>query len=99
MVSRVAGTSEHETGTLPNACTASEWKQMPASRHRSAMSRTGWTGPRSDLDGEQSRGNVGARNGDLAERLHGVGVEADARLATSQRHVAHRLDGAHFRSE
>src|SRR5205814_9236077 len=43
MVRRVQPTSASETGSFPNAWTASEWKQTLASRHRAASRATGWT--------------------------------------------------------
>ena len=47
IVRKVQETSWSETGSLPNAWTASEWKQTPASRHRSASRATGWMTPTS----------------------------------------------------
>ena len=44
---RVQPTSLSDTGTLPNACTASAWKHTRAARHRSASAATGWIVPTS----------------------------------------------------
>src|SRR2546426_315985 len=49
MVRRVQLTSRSETGTLPNAWTASEWNRTPESQHRVASCATGWTVPTSLL--------------------------------------------------
>src|SRR2546428_2981210 len=47
MVSSVQPASLSDRGTLPKACTASEWKQTPAARQRSARRAIGWTVPTS----------------------------------------------------
>src|SRR2546422_2072241 len=47
MVTSVQPASLGDRGTLPTACTASEWKQTPAARQRSASRAIGWTVPTS----------------------------------------------------
>ena len=47
MVSSVQRTSGRETGTFPNAWTASVWNKTSALQHRSAMRATGWITPTS----------------------------------------------------
>ncbi len=46
-VRRVQGRSVRQTGSLPNAWTASVWNGTPAARHRAAISATGWITPTS----------------------------------------------------
>ncbi len=49
IVRNVQPTSSSDTGTLPNAWTASEWNGTPAARHRAASRATGWIAPTSLL--------------------------------------------------